>query len=412
MILKGNAWSLKAEFALWALFAALLPLWENILPMLLGLLLLLRVLFRNERTNTITRTDKGYLLLFIALYAFHVLGMFWTENVSHGLFDLQVKMPLVLVPLLLFTSPLDREDLMNAGRGGLIVGALTSALVCYAHATYFYFEIGKFTDKTFSFYLHQGYHAAFLCAGAFLLVELMVRHHGLLSGIARIAARIAVLIMASAVFMTWSRTGAIVTVLGAIFVTINVLVKWKTKRNILLALAGIGLASSLLLVKADNLSARFTGLFSTMQNLEHLDKTATDANSTRIFLFDISTDIISDHFFQGIGTGDIKDELTARAEVKGYSGLAKMNLNVHNQNLQVFATLGFPALLVFLIIILLPFVEALRRRSLLLLLFATLFALFNLTESYVERQLGVMFFSFMLPLLIFHFRHFRSDPLK
>lgn len=411
MILKGNAWSLKAEFALWALFAALLPLWEQLLPLLLGLLLVVRVLFRNSRTNKITRMDKGYLLLLIALYAYHVLGMLWSENAAHGLFDLQVKLPLVLLPMLLYSSPLDKEDLMNAGRGGLIFGALLSAVLCYAHLFYCIVQGWEVNDKAFSFYLHQGYHAALLCTGAFVLVELLVRHHKVFSGKARIAAWAAMLFMASGVFMTWSRTGAIVLVLGGLFTAVSAMLKWRMWRKAWLLLAGVVLLG-VLATSNQGLADRFTGLLATLRNTEQLDKTATDANTTRIFLWEIGLEMVADHPLQGAGTGDIKDELTIRAKAKDYSGLAGMNLNVHNQFLQVFATLGLPAFLIFLAIIIIPLVEALRRRKLMLLLFAMLFAMFNLTESFIERQVGVMCMSFLLPLLVFHFRKFRSDAVN
>ena len=92
---------------------------------------------------------------------------------------------------------------------------------------------------------------------------------------------------------------------------------------------------------------RFEGLINTLSVPAELDNTAKDANTVRIYLWDISTDIMGDNILSGVGTGDIKDEIRSNAISKGYTGVASMDLNVHNQFTQVFMTLGVFAFLIF-----------------------------------------------------------------
>lgn len=44
-------------------------------------------------------------LLFLAVYLMHVLGLLWTEDMASGWRDVRIKLPLLLLPLLMATSP-------------------------------------------------------------------------------------------------------------------------------------------------------------------------------------------------------------------------------------------------------------------------------------------------------------------
>jgi len=415
MIIKSNSSVIRAEFILWALFAFLMPIWQNILPLILGCILILRVIFKSEKVNTSTRTDRVYLVMFILLYAAHALGMMWTENVAHGLFDLQVKLALVLIPILLFTTPLDKEDLINAGLGGLVAGSVTAALVSFLYVAWNYLNGGDlvlFAGTGFSFYMHQGYYASFFCISLIVLTELLIRRNKLFTGIALKLAWVCVLLLSAAIIFTLSRTGSIVFILIVLALALKAIFKWRSKK--ILGILLVGLAANIVLITttADRLMGRFDGLIKTLSVPEQLDIIAKDANTVRILLWDISTDIISNNALIGVGTGDIKDEIRSNAVKKGYTGVASMDLNVHNQFTQVFMTLGILAFLIFAMLFVVPLIEAFRRRSLLIFLIVAALGLFSLTESFIERQAGVMLFSFIFPLLVFHFRKFRIDTTK
>ena len=44
-------------------------------------------------------------LLFFAVYLMHVLGLLWTDDMNAGMRDVRIKLPLLLLPLLMATSP-------------------------------------------------------------------------------------------------------------------------------------------------------------------------------------------------------------------------------------------------------------------------------------------------------------------
>ena len=48
---------------------------------------------------------------FIAIYLFYVIGLLWTNDYTYGLKDLRIKLPMLWLPLLFFTSPpLQKKD--------------------------------------------------------------------------------------------------------------------------------------------------------------------------------------------------------------------------------------------------------------------------------------------------------------
>lgn len=67
-----------------------------------------------------------------SLYLLHVIGMFYTQDTQHGLDDLRNKLPLLTLPLLLFsTKPLSHKELRLLF-GFFFLSVLVSSFCCYA----------------------------------------------------------------------------------------------------------------------------------------------------------------------------------------------------------------------------------------------------------------------------------------
>jgi len=76
------------------------------------------------------RSNKIFWVL-VSLYILHILGMFYTQNLGRGLDDLRNKLPLLVLPLILFsTKPLDKKEfklLFNF----FFLSVLISSICCY-----------------------------------------------------------------------------------------------------------------------------------------------------------------------------------------------------------------------------------------------------------------------------------------
>ncbi len=128
----------------------------------------------------------------------------------------------------------------------------------------------------------------------------------------------------------------------------------------------------------------------------------------RIYIWDYGMAQISQQsILFGAGTGDAVHELQTRmqdCEIQfwlgdGYYLLRDKNLNYHNEYMEALATLGIPALLLLVLVIILPLLRH-KNQSQIFLMFILLMMISFLTESALERQAGLLFFAFFYPFLL------------
>ena len=102
----------------------------------------------------------------------------------------------------------------------------------------------------------------------------------------------------------------------------------------------------------------------------------------------------------GVGTANVDEVLGSRLLKTGQFYLAKKKLNPHNQYLQTGVELGIFGLLIFLLIIIYGIYYSLKTKNWLLLILIANLAFNCLFESMLQRQSGVVFYTFWLSLLV------------
>ncbi|MDX9751806.1 MAG: O-antigen ligase family protein, partial [Flavobacteriales bacterium] len=125
---------------------------------------------------------------------------------------------------------------------------------------------------------------------------------------------------------------------------------------------------------------------------------SADGNDLRLVAWACSIDRLR-HAPLGAGTGDIKHALMDCYHERGAEQAAMRNLNSHSQFLQGAVALGWPGLVLTVLLALVPIVCAWRRRHLPMLAFMGLFVVNAAVESVLEVQAGVVFFALFLGLL-------------
>jgi O-antigen ligase len=122
-------------------------------------------------------------------------------------------------------------------------------------------------------------------------------------------------------------------------------------------------------------------------------------NETRLIMWTVTVQEIGKHPF-GVGTGNIDDYLTISLENYGLHDLAQHKYNPHNQFLQTALEIGIPGLLILLLFLFSALKAACKTHNkLLILVLATL--VFNcLFESMLQRQTGIVFYSFWICFLV------------
>ncbi len=334
----------------------------------------------------------------ILLFALYVLGLAWSSNFDYGGFDLQIKLPLAIFPLLFLRMPKD------ARQGGVvpvalfIAGNALAVVLCCAmvpvHALYggLHWSAAVF-GSDFSLFLHPSYFALYLCfsLAALLLMPPSPAVHG--SSRALITALLCLGIVLCGSKAGWA---CLPVVLLTVLAT-----RWKDRslrRMVLSFFMASMLGGFLLILLSSNVRQRVAEVWHAVTVPgERAD--ATTSSEERKLAWDSALEVAREHAPWGVGTGDVKDELVATYERRGYEKMVRLRLNAHSQYLQTLATLGWPGLLLLCGMLLFPMVRFSMERDVLTVIFFLLNALNWAVESMLEVQAGVVFFAFILFVL-------------
>lgn len=132
---------------------------------------------------------------------------------------------------------------------------------------------------------------------------------------------------------------------------------------------------------------------------------STDKNTytlvARKQILDCSIELLKGpEFFYGYGTGDFRDEIMKCYQEKGYTYAYQENLDSHNEYFAQLHRHGITGLILFVMLLVIPFRQALKYKNPLLAVFIILFAITALFENVFSAQKGVTFFALICPLLM------------
>jgi hypothetical protein len=147
----------------WLLLCAVLPVsgaWVTI-PLIVAVVALLV-----SRIGRPFALDMRLLWPLFAFYALHIIGMAWSTDIGFGLFDLQIKLGLVLLPLAAASliaargERALRESMFAFALGSTLAVVLSfgKALICFGQKGW----IECFTQSYLSFDLHPSYAAWYM----------------------------------------------------------------------------------------------------------------------------------------------------------------------------------------------------------------------------------------------------------
>jgi O-antigen ligase len=121
--------------------------------------------------------------------------------------------------------------------------------------------------------------------------------------------------------------------------------------------------------------------------------------SIRLVKWSSALDIFKENVLIGVAPGDLKQELVNEYTENGFEFAAENRFGPHNQFLQILASFGIIGFFLFFLIIFLPYFKQLEINSL-YGWFLLITLMFFLTEDVLERQQGVVFFSFFYVFLL------------
>jgi len=126
-----------------------------------------------------------------------------------------------------------------------------------------------------------------------------------------------------------------------------------------------------------------------------------ESTDVRWKIWQASFSAIKENIIVGVGTGDVKETILNKYKEMGMEGAYQKELNPHSQYLQSFLTFGISGIVLLLASFILPMYFAFKHQQYLYLYFIIMIMLFLTTESLLEVQGGVLFYSFFNSFFMF-----------
>ncbi len=350
-------------------------------------------------------------IIFSALYLFYCFGYFYSSNTNYAQTDLLLKIPLLIFPLVITSSSLkDKTDFILKT---FLIACFISAVGCIVRAGYMTYTTGEnyFYYYKLSWFFHVGHYAMYLAFAAFTTLYFLFSEKGKTNFFLQAVYCSAFVFFTIVIILLSARAQIIafgvVIVLGAI----NYIFKKENRLKGLTILVSTLIISVAALYLVPQTRERFMTSETEINSLYTKNNTDNYYTHLRLTIWQTGLEVIKKQPFFGAGTGDAKDELIKKAEEKKYDIIVKKNLNYHNQFLQTWAAIGLPGLLVLLLSIISGTVYAVKQKKFLPLAFFILVVVSFFTESMLERQAGVIFYSFFSAILIFAHRKENAEIL-
>ena len=369
---------------------------ERLIPVTLVVFLVLNLFTIpiSERLR-LFKKRKPYILLFTSFYIVTALGLVYTINLPEGLFDLEVKMSMLFVPLLFLTCNVINKYSVFGLLKTFIWGVALSLIIQFVIAGYNFNDTGNpdvFFYTLLSLFHHPSYFSMYVnFAIASLLVLIFhyrnrpqFRHFALLG------------FLMIGIYQLSSRTGMLTLVLLLLYAFVYIFfpqLKWKKMLYSLFA-------TILVLMAIIYPIAKYTNSFRGVEV-----STAKSSSGVRLAMWNSAIPLIKENIWLGVGSGDANWELRKRFSQDRIIRAVRDNLNAHNQFIQTQVGLGLFGTFSLLFSLFIPLWYSIRRGKLFFPLFLLILLIGFLTESVLNTQAGVVYYTVMNSIVFFTYEN-------
>jgi len=281
-------------------FAFLLPIYPYAAVLSLNITAL-NWLLSGEWKSKFGRMKHPFVLISVAFFAWHVIGMAWTEDQLVGGLNLETKLSFLVIPLVLYTSNGLSEECRKQLLLGFVSGVIASVLVALSLAGYnSWFEgiTSLFTSKmSQTIGQHPTYMGLYVSFSFLCLLYFYIQNGSRFEKREKLLFSIVLALLYITIFLLASR----IIILGFTFVFGLSALAYYWHRN---SLAKGFLFGLLILI----LNTTFTfSLPTTSQRMNNAIVQTASSENIRIFIWKKAMDIIQSEPIIGVGTGALLD---------------------------------------------------------------------------------------------------------
>lgn len=389
-------------FGIAAFFLPLYPV-VSVLALVAAALISLIAFFKTKyfRVNRFT-------ILLAGFFGLHLLGLLYTTNFDYGFFDVQTKLSFIFLPLLFALCHRDPK-IKPFVQVGFVCGCFVAASICLARAAVFYCRgntIEHFFYEDYSYFMHVTYFTIYINVCILIIINYFYNKTKPFSRTQIVVAGIFSLFFFVNIFLLNGRTSTFVAYVTVFTLLTIVCIRKKSFPGSIFIAIGILIFVGIIhwrLIAVYNRYTQVTEFWNNRTQIEQQIKKHEykDYNSTsaRFEMWSTAVEIIKANPFFGVGTGDVKDELVKYYSKAGFSKGVSSKHNPHNTFLQTGIALGLAGMVLLILILVIPFIYAIRNKNYLFAGIILVIALNSLTESILERQAGIIFFSLFYCML-------------
>ncbi len=369
----------------------------NVAAMALGLLGLWRLW---KQPFGIKDLFNPWTILNLVFYGFHALAILsHTFNTSEALFDLEVKLSILVLPIFL---GLFKNEIVGYSSVLLRYFAWSSSVVIASILVYglylFYsdvpYESILYTGMTAPLGVHHAYLSLYGLAS--IMIFLYIESKSKLERSAKFVFSLVILLF---IYFSLSKIhilAAMLVIPLGIYSQLKAAkqskASWFYALFTVLALFCFGYFYSPVKVKMAEAFEALTG---------KSEKTYENANN-RIIKWESAFEVFLQSPIIGVGPGDVQKHLNTIYEEKKFSEGIHHQYNAHNQFLQTLAGLGIIGLISLLALIFYLYHRFQKVNEQLPFLILTIYAFTMLTESLLCVNAGIVFHAFILSILVYH----------
>lgn len=376
-----------------------LPLFPNAIAGLFVVLLLNALSYFFIQKPGINPAYKAISIASFVYYGIQILGLINTENLSNGLFELEIKLLFGLAPIALLLGPTISDKNKHAVVQGFIGALLISFAIGWHNCYQAYLDIPAFThifiSPRFSPIIHLGYLAMYINFAYGYLLYNWFKERFIFS---KAVHAILIIVFVLAAISTSSRNGLVILVLLSLGIPVYNYVQKGNIKQISILIALFILGGTGIMTLYPDLLYRFKAIFDGYKELNSNDISTYSAVSVRLQIWYSCFVLIKQHFLLGVGTGDVTDQLVLVYHNLQLEELENTPLTPHNQYIENLLTNGIASLLALLVYLWLLVKKGIKQNRPLLTLLVFIVSIAGLTESILEVQAGISFFIFVLIL--------------
>jgi len=377
----------------------LIPNWHGKLIVLLGSvwILILKSGFKLFK-------DKRLFIFFLSLILLAVTGLFFSTNTKSGLATIESLIPLLVLSLIIFSSVLIidgkviKYSLISFVAGVIILNLASLFFISYDLWDPINLQSNIILANNAIVKIHPVFLSLYISFSIFFLID---QFFPLDTSNRTKTGWVLFSLLILIVYLFWinSRTGMFTFFVGAIFF---IFYKYRRRQKII-SISFLVLIALLIVIIPFSRERFLNAPLRVLRGEEFM--VTNDRNTytlvARKQIFDCSIELLNGpEFFYGYGTGDFRDEIMKCYQEKGYTYAYQENLDSHNEYFAQLHRHGIIGLILFVMLLVIPFRHALKYRSPLLAVFILLFSVTAFFENVFSAQKGVTFFALICPLLM------------